>query len=637
MHVKFLVVLGVTLALTASRATEANATTDPLGSLRPEHPRLLATQEDWSQLRHLATTDRQLASFNVALLAAARRLLPVPPLRRELIGRRMLGVSRDLVERVLLLGYAWQMTADRRFADRVETELRAVAEFSDWNPSQFLDVAEATAALAIGYDWCYDALRPEARTKIRQAIVEKGLLTGFDPTSPNNTWHRAANNWNQVCLGGLTLGAIAVADADPDLARAVLALARANIAHGLAPYAPDGVYPEGPSYWTYGTTYQVLMIASLESALGTDWGLPTAPGFLASVGGYLQATGPSGNFFNFADGVERGAIAPVVFWFTRKLDDPGLLLFERRHLASWLRNPDGDLPNYFLPLAAVWWTKSARATPAPKLPLRWTGRGSTPIAVFRESWTDPTSLYLAVKGGAAELNHAHMDAGSFVFEVDGVRWAIDLGSQDYESLESKHIDLWNRAQDSQRWQVFRLNHQSHNTLTIGGQPHRVAGHGVITHFSSDANAYALIDLSPVFAGQAGSVRRGFKLLPHRGLLIEDELSGLAPGTSVRWQMLTRAEVACDRDGAVLRQDGRSLWARVISSASVQLTVAPTDPPKDDFNAPNPGVSILSATFLAPADGSLRFGVTLAPESADPTPELAPLDLWTQPSDVLALP
>src|SRR5690606_3129409 len=120
---------------------------------------------------------------------------------------------------------------------------------------------------------------------------------------------------------------------------------------------------------------------------------------------------------------------------------------------------------------------------------------------------------------AAELNHAHMDAGSFVFELDGVRWAIDLGAQDYESLESKHIDLWNRAQDSQRWQVYRLNNDSHNTLTIDGQPHRVNGHAVITHFSRDAsNAYAIVDLSPVFAGQAATVRRGFKLLPGRRVL-----------------------------------------------------------------------------------------------------------------------
>lgn len=44
-----------------------------------------------------------------------------------------------------------------------------------WNPSHFLDVAEMTGGLAIGYDWLYDDLSPESREKIRQAIVAKGL------------------------------------------------------------------------------------------------------------------------------------------------------------------------------------------------------------------------------------------------------------------------------------------------------------------------------------------------------------------------------------------------------------------------------------------------------------------------------
>jgi hypothetical protein len=234
-----------------------------------------------------------------------------------------------------------------------------------------------------------------------------------------------------------------------------------------------------------------------------------------------------------------------------------------------------------------------------------------------------------------------MDAGSFVFELDGIRWAIDLGAQDYASLEAKHIDLWNRAQDSQRWQVYRLNNQSHNTLTIGGRTHRVAGRAVITHFSSDdTNAYAIVDLSPVFAGQAASVRRGFKLLPGRRVLIEDELTGLAPGTTVRWQMVTRADVAPEGSRALLRQDGRVLRAALLPplSAAARFEVAPAEPPADDFNAPNPGASLVSATFTAPADGSLRFAVVLGPGPANlPALRLAPLDSWTKPDDRLASP
>ena len=49
-----------------------------------------------------------------------------------------------------------------------------------------------------------------------------------------------------------------------------------------------------------------------------------------------------------------------------------------------------------------------------------------------------------------------MDAGSFIYERKGIRWAIDLGMQNYLSLESRGINLWDQSQEGQRWGVFRL-------------------------------------------------------------------------------------------------------------------------------------------------------------------------------------
>jgi hypothetical protein len=35
-----------------------------------------------------------------------------------------------------------------------------------------------------------------------------------------------------------------------------------------------------------------------------------------------------------------------------------------------------------------------------------------------------------------------MDAGSFIFELNGVRWVIDPGNQEYYELEKTGFDLW---------------------------------------------------------------------------------------------------------------------------------------------------------------------------------------------------
>lgn len=615
---KNLAVLFAFLVLESSVASAAPAN---IPGLRPGHPRLLATTSDWAHLKARLAVAPGLVAYHAALLAAARRELPEPPVDDVKTGRRLLAVSRQVVQRVLLLAYAWRTTGDERFARGAETEMLTVAAFPDWNPSHFLDVGEMTAALAIGYDWLFDALPSASRAIIRRAIVEKGLQPGRLVSRSGKGWSAAENNWNQVCFGGLTLGALAVADEMPEPAAALLKDARTGIRFGLAPYAPDGVYPEGPTYWDYGTSYQVLMIAALETALGTDWHLAASPGFLASAGAFLQTTGPTGRHFNFSDGSEAASFDPVVFWFARKLADPGLLLFEHRQLASETMIATAVRRNRFAPLASLWWPPAGTGESSPHLPLRWSGQGPNPIAVARESWTDPDSLYLALKAGAAELNHGHMDAGSFVLEAGGVRWAIDLGSQNYESLESKGVDLWHTQQDSQRWTVYRLNNFSHNTLTLGGRLHRVDGHATLRGFSSAGTA--VVDLTPVFAGQATWVQRSFSLQPGSRVLVTDELRGLAPGTAVRWQMATRAQISLHDRTATLRQEGKVLTVEVLTPTTARFAVQPADPPPDGYNAPNPGVQLLFLNVPAPADGSVGLQVSLTPGGVVPGPASPP--------------
>ena len=91
-------------------------------------------------------------------------------------------------------------------------------------------------------------------------------------------WTQSEYNWNQVCNGGLAIGALAIADEAPQIASEVVAQAVASTPIALASYAPDGGWAEGPGYWIYATRYTVALLAALESALGTDFGLSDSPG-----------------------------------------------------------------------------------------------------------------------------------------------------------------------------------------------------------------------------------------------------------------------------------------------------------------------------------------------------------------------
>ncbi|MDR2674349.1 MAG: heparinase II/III-family protein [Opitutaceae bacterium] len=613
----------------------ADGGADPLATLRKEHPRLIFTAQDWAafdtRVRERAS-DPQFDTLLAQLEGNARALLSKPPLERKLTGRRLLGVSREVFRRVVTLAVIHRATGDGAFLRRAENEMLAAAAFADWNPSHFLDVAEMTAALALGYDWLYEELSAETRATIRQAIVKKALSEGVNPKLK---WHRVENNWNQVCLGGLSLGALAIAEDEPKLARKMLDATRAGIVHGLKPYAPDGVYPEGPGYWNYGTSYQVLLIAALESALGTDWNLCASPGFLASASAQLHLCGPAGEMYNFSDCGRQGPFSPVMYWFAKKLGNPAL--------ATPIVQARNKETNRFLPLIALWWPEkgmAVSASTAPALPLAWKGEGINPVAVFRSSWTDPNALYLASKAGAANTSHGHMDAGSFILEADGVRWAIDLGMQSYETLESKGIKLWGRAQDSQRWSVFRLNNFSHNTLTIDGRLHRVNGRAEFTRFvhaggafangTGDAPNVATIDLTRVLDAQGARVVREFSFAgDDRCVYITDMVGGAKPGAEVRWAMVTKAAVEISKNGAAatLRQNGKTLLATLPlvgkthpgNKVPIQYSfdVIPAEArPKNDYDAPNPNTRILIVRAKTPDDGKLIIAVKLQAKAPD---------------------
>lgn len=589
-------------------AAEA-ASADILASLRPGHPRLIATPHDWGGMIELSATDKHLQRIIERLERDGRDLLAQPPLTYQKQGRRLLAVSRAALHRVTLWAFCHRLTGDPAFAQRAEREMLELAAFPDWNPSHFLDTAEMTAALAIGYDWLHAALAPSTRATVRQAIVEKGLLEAVGPHAQIDNWRRSRNNWNQVCFGGMTLGALAVAEEEPALARALLEAARQNIVYGLEPYAPDGVYPEGPGYWHYGTMYQVWMIAALESAFGHTWQLETRPGFLASAAAQLHQTGPTGLTYNFSDNGEGSPFTAAMFWFARHLQQPELLTFHTRRLDAVLSRAAGSESR--LPFIALWWHSWPSPEAVSELPLAWFGDGPNPIGTFRSSSTDPDALYLAFKGGSARLGHAHMDAGSFVLEAEGVRWARELGAQGYHGIEAAGWNLWDRSQDGDRWKVYRLNNFSHNTLTIDGQLHRVRGDARIIRFDAEARQ-ATVDLSEIFAGQATRVLRHFQVGEDREVRVDDELEGLKPGSQVRWQMLTRAQVETSGAQATLREAGKVFQARALLPSGVKFEVQPADPPDDGVNAPNPGARILFLNLPAPAEGKLKIRVSLRP-------------------------
>jgi hypothetical protein len=174
--------------------------------------------------------------------------------------------------------------------------------------------------------------------------------------------------------------------------------------------------------------------------------------------------------------------------------------------------------------------------------------GTTPIFVYRSGWAAEEDDYLGVKGGLTMSSHSHCDQGSFYFESDGVTWATDLGMQDYNSLESAGVDLWDMTQDSERWEVFRIGPFSHNIVTVNGHTPKVNHPVAISetwtpeHPSWEKRLGAVIDLTDLYTEDLDSCKRAVYLLG-TDLHILDLLQAGDSTCTVRWAMCTEAQAS----------------------------------------------------------------------------------------------
>ena len=582
------IVLVVVISFFATLSGADNKVSIDIGKL-PPHPRILLCKGAEKALKKQAKLPVWNGLYE-SILQACDTMLGLPVNERVVVGRRLLATSRENLRRILFLGFAYRMTGEKRYSDRAEAEMLKAASFSDWNPSHFLDVAEMTAALAIGYDWLYPKLSETSRRTIRTAILEKGLKPSFG--KEHDAIPNAPTNWNQVCHCGMAYGALAVAETEPDLARRTIERAVEKVRIPMRHYAPDGAYPEGYAYWEYGTSFNVLLISAMENAFGTDFGLCDAPGFLESGKFMLHMVTPQLRSFCYSDCSTDAGLLPALFWFYRKTGDASILCNQ-----GWLLQADSrknHLQDRLLPLLFVWGQGASLDKPTVPETLYWKGGGDNPVFLMRSGWNDPDALYVGVKMGTPGASHAHMDVGSFIFEADGVRWAIDMGGEDYDRLEKRGVDLWNGAQGSQRWEVFRYNNKAHNTLTFNDKPQSIKGKVQIKDWRDSTRLrYVAMDLTPVYEGQVRYAERAVAMVDDSYAVIEDRVEPGLYYTRMRWTLVTEATPRILSDSVLLlERGGKRCYVRIASQTPVRWIIRPAVS-ENTYDSPNPGVTIVA--------------------------------------------
>jgi len=580
----------------------------------PPHPRILLFAGEEEQIKTNIAADPAWNKLHQDIINKCDNILLQPEMERIMDGRRLLPVSQEALRRIFFLSYAYRMCDQDKYFQKAEKEMLSIAAFSDWNPSHFLDVAEMTMAMAIGYDWLYEKLSLASREIIKSAILRKGL----DP-SLNRRFEDWTNNWGQVCNAGITYGALALFEDVPELSKMVIDRAVETIKIPMKQYVPDGAYPEGPGYCSYATNFNVMFLSAIEKVLKTDYGLSELQGFLKTANYFVNVIGPSSIWFNYGDGQAPHGLKPAMFWFASKSGNSSLLWQERRYMDdSYFFGAERILP------ACLLWGSHFHISdvqPPAKEETIWVGQGITPVALMRTSWTDSKPIFVGFKGGRGNASHGHLDVGSFVMEADGVRWACDLGGYlNYNSLESKGIEIWGR----QRWEVFRYNNYAHNTLTVDYQLHRVDGYANIRSYSASPDFInAISDISAVFGGQLAECVRGIAIIDKQYVVVRDELKTLDKATTVRWTMVAPDNAKITGKNTIeLKKDGKKLKIEVVEPSKVTMKTWSTTP-ANDWDIPNPGTVLVGFEVTIPAGTSTALTVKLIPQSAKKTSAKVP--------------
>jgi hypothetical protein len=573
-----------------------------LKALRPKHPRLLVLDEELSVARQNIEQNVRIRRWYERLQGQAQKMIDQPPVEHKLTPH-MLGQSREALSRISTLAGLYRLDGDTRKASRARTEMLTVSNFSDWDPQHFLDTAEMTSALAIGYDWLFDYLSPEDRSNIRRAITEKGLNPGRQAYLSDAWWTKSSSNWNQVCNAGLTLGALAVADEEPEVASDIIIKARSSIAASMLSFSPDGGDEEGPGYWNYATKYNAFYLAALQSALSTDFEFKKTQG-LADTGNFrIQLIGPIDLTFNYADADEKLYSAPQMFWYATEFHRPSYAIFE------------GQIADRRLEIFHLLWSNkldTLRQEPNPPLDAMFR---AVDVAIFRSAWGDKAAFYIGFKGGSNEATHAHLDLGTFVLDALGVRWALDLGPDDYQLP-----GYFNK----QRWSYYRTRTEGHNTLTIDGENQNLAGRARLVAFlSTSRRAFAVADLTDAYKPKINSALRGVALLDRQHVLVQDEVEAPNP-VDVVWNFHTSAKVELHGSRTVLSQGGAQIQARILSPDGARFEVISANPVPPQRQQPDVRNLVIR---LPKRTTNVRISVLIDSVGPEFTPTLEPLKNW----------
>jgi len=465
----------------------------------------------------------------------------------------ILPVSREVINRMIILGYAYQVTGEIKYADRAWKELEKVCSYNDWCTSHFLATAEMALAVSIGYDWFYDHLTEEQKL----LLSEKTWEYAIEPALNDNHWFTwSKNNWNSICYSGIGIACMTFADKNPEKAAEFLAKCYENMPIAFENFTPDGVYAEGPGYCQSGMNSIVYFIASSRNYFGTDFGMSEIPGFKELGYFPVYITTPAG-MFNFGDNKSEQCFSPVLHWYATEYNIPLLSIYQTNDSPDKFtvntsehteRNGSGKEDA----LSSLWYNRDfanadVKISDEPLCRYLKSDVGQS-LVVMRSDYFDKDASFAGIKGGYNFINHGDLDIGTFVFDALGERWAEELGPGSYDAP-----NYFLNTPAGGRWKNYCKRAEGQNTLVINPNAtlddQYVLAECNFTFFEeTDNGSKAILDMTDAYRmNGATDVKREFEFYNNSCLKITDTIKCIVP-SEIYWFMHTKSNINISDNG-----------------------------------------------------------------------------------------
>jgi oligo-alginate lyase len=464
----------------------------------------------------------------------------------------------------LTLGLLYQLTGDRRYADKLREAMLYYANYVRWTAPGFghrsppwhseLDTAKFSFGYATGYDALHEFLSDADRKTISDVMIRLAVLPILNdwvlPETRIHSFDSMGHNWWGVCVSGAGLCALALLEDDSRAQGWVDAIDAGfeqwfnypgNVLQNrVATFERSGPSYEGVGYTHYGVSeYLYYRLAWRNTYPGRKPAHLEPLDHLASY--FLHTLYPTSTGFytvNFNDSwLAADSTMTVLLLIACGFGTP-----EAGRYLELVRSHSQDaqlllLRDYARPPALM---DASNSCIYPEM--GW--------AMMRSSWEKDATL-LAVKSGHT-WNHAHADAGSFILFKQGRPLIIDSGTCAYSRKEYSGYYCQSRA---------------HNVILFdgAGQPQE----DFLSGCKFPGHLHSMIDglgLKYIYADATGPMARWFSrnyrhwIWSGDVILIIDDVYAHTPG-QMDWLLHFKGKHKRNPDGSV-RLENRAAKAVV---------------------------------------------------------------------------